>query len=328
MYKRMLVPLDGSRLSEVVCEYAQALANRLGMDLVLLHVCSPEEMDLFPLHKAYINKITESLTLECAETHQRAGNRPNKKPGARQGEIICGRPAEEILHYASTHDIDLIIMATHGRTGIGTGALGSVTSHVISASEVPVWLVPSCIAGEIVYDEWPTNKILVPLDGSGLAECVLPHVENLVAQRDSGGVEVILLKVCQATNIPPYYMDAMMPYKSKENVWQDLIEQENESLQYLARIEKRLKKAGITVNTQVLTGKPANEILDFANSTPLNLIIMSTHGESGVVQWAYGSVVDKVLHEVASPVFLVRPEEACDRNILNLTATGGRSSHV
>ena len=157
---------------------------------------------------------------------------------------------------------------------------------------------------------------------------VLPHVENIVRQRDSGLVEVILLTVCESTSVPPYYMDAMMPYKSQENIWQELIEQENEAVQYLSRIKKRLEKAGITVNSQVLKGKPANEILNFINSTPVNLIVMSTHGESGVVQWAYGSVADKVLHEVSCPVFLVRPEEAYDRDSMDLALEGGARSHV
>ena len=328
MYKKMLVPLDGSKLSEVVLEYAKALAVRLNLELVLLHVCSPEETEMIPLHQAYLNRVLETLVRESQKANQSARTRSRKQLGEMRGELICGQPAEEILHYADTHDIDLIIMATHGRTGIGISALGSVASQVISASNVPVWLVPSRIAGEIVYDEWPTNKILVLLDGSELAECVLPHVENLTAQRGSSLVEIILLKVCEVPCIPPYYVDAMTPHRWREDIWQDLLEYENESKQYLAKIEKRLQKAGLAAHSQVLMGKPSNEILCFANSNPFNLIVMSTHGKSGVLRWAYGSVVDKVLHGVSSPVFLVRPEEAHIHIDTKLVATGGRFDHV
>ena len=324
----MLVPLDGSKLSEVVFEYAEALADRLDLDLVLLHVCTPEESDLSPLHQAYIHRAAETLTRDFQGIEQDTEIQSRRRTIKIHSELLYGQAAEEILHYADTHDIDLILLATHGRTGIGIGSLGSVASQVISASKVPVWLVPPHVPGEIVYDEWTSNKILVPLDGSKLAECVLPHVESLTAQRGSETVEVILLKVCEMPYIPDYYADAMTPHRWREDIWQDLLEYENESKQYLAKIEKRLRKIGLAAHSQVLMGKPANEILGFVNSNPFNLIIMSTHGESGVVRWAYGSVVDKVLHGVSSPVFLVRPEEAHRHIDIKLVATGGRFDHV
>jgi len=73
-------------------------------------------------------------------------------------------------------------------------------------------------------------------------------------------------------------------------------------------VKKRLGDAGLRVRSEVLVGKPIDEIIDYANRNPFNLIVLSTHGRSGINRWAYGQIVDKVLQRSASPVFLVRPQ--------------------
>ena len=93
--------------------------------------------------------------------------------------------------------------------------------------------------------------------------------------------------------------------------WEDYIRQEIDnckrvSRNYLSSIENRLKDIGINVRSVVLVGKPVDEILDYASKIPLNLIVMSSHGESGISRWAYGSVADKIIHRASGPVFLVR----------------------
>ena len=313
MYNRMLVPLDGSELAEVVFNYAKELAGRLDLDVIFLHVYRPEEGELIPMHRAYVERAAEIIRRQSEEVQQKTGGPPRAKAVEVRGELAVGHPAEEILRYADENDIDIILMATHGRSGIRRWAMGSVADKVLRASKVPVWLVRAGIPEEIVYDKWPRRTMLVPLDGSELAESVLAHVEALAKQRGAKLVEVVLLQVCEPPVIPYIsadYLPGMTPVSSRLT-WQELEHETARSTavaeQYLAEVEKRLKDVGLGVRSEVLLGNPADQIVDYANRNPFNLIVMATHGRSGLSRWAYGSVAEKILLGVSSPIFLVRP---------------------
>jgi len=300
MYKKMLVPLDGSKLAEVVFAYARELAGTLDLDLILFHVCRPEESELLPMHRSYVERAAEIVRRQSREVQERAGIQPGLKIVEAQVEMAVGHPAEEILNYAEKNDIDLILMATHGRSGIGRWAMGSVVDKVLRVSKVPVWLVPAGTPGEIVYDERPRRTILVPLDGSELAEEVLPHVETLAKQRAAELVDVVLLTVLE-------FQILSTSHYQKRLQEQEELEYRKRAEQYLSGVEMRLMKRGLRVKSEVLQGKPADEIVDYVNRNHFNLIVMATHGLSGLARWAYGSVADRVLHGVSSPIFLVRP---------------------
>lgn len=307
MYRKMLVPLDGSQLAEVVFPYAKELAGRLDLEIILLHVYSPAERESGAMHRAYIDRVTDIIRRQSEEVEGRMGVQPEKKAVQVQGEVAEGYPAEEILRYADKNDVDLILIATHGRSGVRRWAMGSVADKVLRASKVPVWLARAGIHEEIVYDKWPKRTVLVPLDGSELAESVLPHAEALAKQRGAELVEVVLVRVCEPPVIPADYPEASMPLSWEEHVEQVVAKCRHACEQYLAEVEKGLKDAGLEVRSEVLVGKPGNEIVDYVNRNPFNLIVMSTHGRSGLGRWAYGSIADKVLHGVSSPIFLVRP---------------------
>jgi len=307
MYRKMLVPLDGSQLAEVVFPYAKELAGRLDLEIILLHVYSPAERESGAMHRAYIDRVTDIIRRQSEEVEGRMGVQPEKKAVQVQGEVAEGYPAEEILRYADKNDVDLILIATHGHSGVRRWAMGSVADKVLRASKVPVWLARAGIHEEIVYDKWPKRTVLVPLDGSELAESVLPHAEALAKQRGAELVEVVLVRVCEPPVIPADYPEASMPLSWEEHVEQVVAKCRHACEQYLAEVEKGLKDAGLEVRSEVLVGKPGNEIVDYVNRNPFNLIVMSTHGRSGLGRWAYGSIADKVLHGVSSPIFLVRP---------------------
>lgn len=309
MYKRILVPLDGSELSEVVFPYAKELAGRLDLDVILLHVHSPEESETVPLHRAYIEHKAEIIKRQSKEVQQKIGIGPRGKAVQVRGELAVGYPAEEILRYADENDIDLILMATRGRSGIRRWVMGSVADKVLQASSVPVWLVRAGLPEEIVYDKWPRRTILAPLDGSKLAEAVLPHVEALAKQRGAELVDVILLRVCEPAVMPAYF-PPNIPVMPEEYIRLETAGCKAIAEQYLAGVEKRLKNAGLRVQSEVLAGEPAEKIIDYANTHLFNLIVMSTHARSGLSRWTYGSVATKVLQGVSSPIFLVRPHQS------------------
>jgi nucleotide-binding universal stress UspA family protein len=307
MYKRMLVPLDGSELAEKVFPYAKELAGRLDLDLLLLHVESPMEQDSTPVHRAYIQRMVELMRTQSQEVQQRTGFKQGVKRVEVRGELTTGHPAEEILRYADEKSIDLILIATHGRSGIRRWAIGSVADKVLRASKVPIWLVRAGIPEEIIYDKWPHKTMLVPLDGSELSESILPHVEALAKQRGAELVNIVLLRVCEPLFISADYPEASMPLSWQQHVQQQITWAKSGAVRYLAEVQKHLEDNGFKVQADVLMGNPADEIIDYAHKHPFNLIAMTTHGRSGITRWEYGSVADKVLHGVSSPIFLVRP---------------------
>lgn len=309
MYKKVLVPLDGSELAETVFTYARELAGRLGLELIFLHVCAPDERELLPMRRAYVEHAADVARCQAEELQQKAGIKAKCEMVAAQAEVAVGYPAEEILRYAEANKADLILMATHGRSGIRRWAMGSVADKVLHTSKIPVWLVRAEVPEEIVQDKLVTRRILVPLDGSKLAESVLPHVETLAKQRGIGQVEVTLLRVCKPSIISFDYAESGVPEGRKKQAEKELADCKRTSERYFARVKRRLEQSGIRVRSLVLEGEPADKIIEYAGSNQFNLIVMTSHGRSGVSRWAYGSVAGKVLPNVSSPILLVRPSK-------------------
>jgi len=147
------------------------------------------------------------------------------------------------------------------------------------------------------------KKILVPLDGSELAECVLPHVEGLAVC--PGGAEVILVSVTERVAGFRVIEDPNQPTGGRL-IPEAVGKKERAARRYLDRIAKPLAKKGIKVLTEVLLGKPADEIVLFATEEGCDLIVMASHGRSGPSRWTHGSVAEKVFRSNCAPVLMVR----------------------
>lgn len=147
------------------------------------------------------------------------------------------------------------------------------------------------------------NKMLVPLDGSKLAECVLPHVKELA--KDCHVDEVILLRICEPPVILADY-PANMPHGWEEHVKEETAFSQQQCSLYLGEVEKQLKAKGLNVRVESRLGNPAQQITDCAEENEVDLIIMASHGRSGISRWAYGSVAEKVLHATCVPVLMIR----------------------
>ena len=148
------------------------------------------------------------------------------------------------------------------------------------------------------------EKIIVPLDGSKVAEAVLPDIQGIVQRMVNGTrVEVTLLQVISnlTYNVLTPEEQVQIPYSAE-----DLQQIKQNAQSYLEKIAASLRSNGIDVKTMVSVGNAAEEIINAADKTGANLIAMSTHGYSGVKRWAIGSVADKVLHIANIPVLIVR----------------------
>jgi nucleotide-binding universal stress UspA family protein len=143
------------------------------------------------------------------------------------------------------------------------------------------------------------KKILVPLDGSELAECVLPHVESIA--KGCGVGSVVFVRA-----LDTYVPSATYAYVS-ESLRKE-IEENNEKAarEYLDEVAGRVNLGGIEVQKQLITGRAAESIAEYATKNDVDLIAIATHGRSGVSRWAWGSVADRVLRSACVPVLMVR----------------------
>jgi len=305
---KMLITLDGSEMAEVVFTYAKELAGRLDLDVILLLVVSPTLREFIPMHQAYIQRAAETIKRQSKEVQKRSGIQSGGKAIKVRGELTEGYPAEEILRYADENAVDLILIATHGRSGIRRWNMGNVADKVLRASKVPVLLVRAGVPDEPVYDKWPNITLLVPLDGSELAESVLPHVEALAKQRGAEPVNVTLLRICEPPAIPPSYSPELsgVPLNWGEYMEQEVARCKQVSTAYLATIENQFKDIGISVQSEVLVGKASDVIVGYANNNPFTLIVMATHGRSGLSRLVYGSITANTISGVSCPILLVR----------------------
>ena len=145
------------------------------------------------------------------------------------------------------------------------------------------------------------NKILVPLDGSELAECVLPHVEAIA--KGCNTKNVVFIRVVEPVVLPV----ADGEYFSS-NVWTQIEQQEKAiAVNYLDEVVKNIKLDDINVEAKVILGRVADSIVDFIIKNNIDLIIIATHGRSGVSRWLRGSVANRVLHAVRAPILMIPP---------------------
>lgn len=144
---------------------------------------------------------------------------------------------------------------------------------------------------------------MVTLDGSKLAECVLPHVEELAV----GGIgeEVILVSVTERIQGYRAVSDYSQPL-GERLVPEAVGKKERQAQRYLSKVAKGLEARGIKVQTEVLLGNPAEEIAFYAENKGCDLIVMASHGRSGPSRWAHGSVADKVFRASCVPILMVR----------------------
>jgi len=144
------------------------------------------------------------------------------------------------------------------------------------------------------------KKILVPLDGSKLAECVLPHVESIA--KGPGVQEIVFLSVAESFH-PPTFSGAYSDQGTIDRIDADT---KAAAVSYLGQLVKRTRYDGVSIKSEVIAGTPAESIADYATKNSIDLIAIATHGRSGISHWAWGSVADRVLRSACVPVLMVR----------------------
>ena len=300
MYEKILIPLDGSELSELALPYVEELAGRLGSNVTVLAVTDSAEVQDYNKQQIYIQQRIEAVRSGI----ERYAGKQKVAEIELQSAILVGHPAEEIVDYADKEDIDLIVMATHGRSGISRWALGSVADKVVRATKRPVALIRAKGAHANFRDRGILKSILIPLDGSKESEAVIPYIEEIAARLN---VEVVLFLVVAKAYHAEAVGDgvAQLPYSEEE--MEPLVASAESYIQKRCAL---LESRGIVTRSAVKVGNAAEEIIKLADEIRSDMVAMSTHGRSGISRWTLGSVANKVLHGGNTPVLLVKVSKA------------------
>lgn len=299
MYKKILVPLDGSKTAENALPLARFLARRLEMPVQLLGVIDVTELarSVSAAEGLYLDglvafetRASEEYLAKIAKTFSGVGV---------QWLAARGKAADVIIETAAADEATLIAMATHGRSGLNRFLLGSVAEKILRGAASPLLLVRATEGTETKGDA-AFKSIVVPLDGSELAECVLPAVVEMAQKLDS---EIVLFRAYNVSHNIYGADDGRDPAIVAELIGgikgeaRDYLEKKTAELR-----ERGAKKVSYTLNE----GFSAEQIIALARQTPYTLIVMGSHGRSGIKRWVLGSVTESVVRHSGDPVLVLR----------------------
>ena len=306
MLSTIIVPLDGSDFAARALPHVTSLARSSGAKLVLMRVLPDHgpgsTVDAMEATQATLSLDAEPLRADGLPVDaivRRA--RPvyahdvTRAIADLAGAVYADEVARAITDLAEEQRAELIVMATHGRSGLGRWVYGSVPDSVLQQSSTPVLLVPPHAERPLPTDR--PLRLLVPLDGSELAGEAIEAAELLA---ESLRAELLLLRVVEPPPYPLYGPGyAYIP-------WDDDAERAS-ARQYLQAQVDRLQAKGIKITAQGATGRPAWVIGQVARDAEADIVVMATHGRSGLARLVLGSVATSVLQRAETPVLLVRP---------------------
>lgn len=287
-------------MAEQALPYAVTLARGLPAELVLFRAVSIP-LDL----EEILGDVPQNVEAQMKQLKAEASNYLGEVASRLQETnldartvVEWGPAAEAIVDYAEQMGIQQIVMSTHGYSGISRWRHGSVAERVLQSASVPVFLIR---AGEKtpgdVQGAMACRRILVPLDGSPVAEQALPAATSVAQALDA---EMILFRVPIAHVSGSFTGEWYLPLEGTFETANQIAEA------YLDRMAERLRGGGNQVTTAMWTGGVANAIIEYAEANQIDLIAMCTHGRTGLARWTLGSVADRVLRASHIPLLLVR----------------------
>jgi nucleotide-binding universal stress UspA family protein len=296
--KKILYPTDFSRCANQAFWRAMYLARKYQSELhmlraIVLHDDDPYNAashyrDIEALH----NKLKEMGSKEMSALVKSYHAEDINITKVNQRGLV---PASVILEYALENDIDLIVMGTHGRRGLGHLFLGSAAEEVVRLAKCSVLTIRE------MKDSAPAealNNILVPIDFSDFAQLSLNYAKEIATAYNA---RLQLLHVVEQAVHPSFYASGMVSIV-------DLIPDiEKKSIEAMERLVQKTKGLEINADFHVIEGHAAKDIIKFAESHNSDLIVIATHGLTGIKHLLLGSVAEKVVRMAPCPVFTVKP---------------------
>ena len=299
MFDPVLVPLDGSLLAECVLPHVAAIASALDAKVILLRVLdknqASEKAQLFDLLNWQINKTGAKLYLEKISARL-------QKSGLRIETVLLeGLVAESITEYALSRGIKLIILSSHGRSGLSQWGISSVTQKIIFSAPTSVLIIRAHQPATSGSTEGHYKRILVPLDGSRRAENVLPMVTLLARFRQSR------IHIVHVVKTPEMARQMPLTREDVELSERTIARNREEAIRYLDQICQISHLDGIDVETRLLTSdNAAAALFELTDKENIGMVALSAHGYSGNNQWPYGSMVNNFILYSKVPLLVVQ----------------------
>ncbi|QLK26403.1 universal stress protein [Natrinema zhouii] len=290
MPNRLLVPTDGSDSATAALEHALDVAAEREATVHLLNVADTKEPSLTRLG----TDVVDVLEQEGNDIVSDAAAMAEDRGVSVVTDVVQGDPRQVIVEYATTEEFDLVAMGAHGRRGLGEYVLGSVTDHVVNRSSVPVLTVR---AADEVTPRFPYTDVLVPTDGSGHATAAL---ELAATVADRHGAKLHLLSVVDEL---PEVIDAGSAALSEQL--------EDNVQQVLDDAASTATQAGVDdVTTTIAAGSVPREVTTYADEEGIDLIVMGTHGHTGLDRHLLGSFTERVIRTSPVPVLTTQTHDA------------------
>lgn len=303
MFRKILVPLDGSKTSERALHIAQQIYPRTNPELFILHVVDPARESAAHMHETYLKGVTEA-------TQQVLLTGPSKtQPGS--GRVIPvllhGDAATEIINFAHQNDISLIIMSTRNRSGIRRWALGSVAETVYRQTMCPSILIGANGSSKAMQPGKIIGRILVPIGPTAEEQKFVAYMNAFDTRIIS---EVVFLQA-----VPPVISIDEVEYQKAAHeftrgAYVDMLEQsrKEEAIKHISIFMNAVKSKGIVTAAAVaVVGSMVDSILKYAKESNIDLIVLPAEGQSAIGRWILGKLAKKLLREGATPVLIVKP---------------------
>lgn len=301
MTRTIVVPLDRSPVAESALPFAVALARAIDARLVLLAV-----IDLPFEFSAWLDATTIiDARIDVEDAYQDYLDlKASEIDGIPVHTLVrMGGAVSEIQQYVESLDDPIIVMASHGRSGVRRMLIGSVTQQIVHRIQAPVIVVPARLSEEQVKQAGRIEQVLFPLDGSEFAEYALEAGLELLGDEKP---RVHLLRIVEVVS---WYGG---PYSGMDYYGLDpyIDVSSDTAAAYLSTIAERLQKRGYIVTTEVRVGLIADQLEAVAESRDVDLMVMATHGRTGVGRLIFGSVAERTLRQSPVPLMLVHPDPA------------------
>lgn len=306
-FRNILVPLDGSELAEKAITPAIQLASALaGQDdadkppvrLILLRVATP--LTLMAADPVLYDEMIRMSLDEAQSYLQATAQTLTADPALIETQVVSGSPADAIVHFAEENGIDLIVMSSHGRTGSKRWVYGSVAEKVMHHASCAT----AIIRAHVSVGMFQNHKVMVPLDGSELAESALDPAMAIATAVKS---DVLLLRVVAGREPLPESIDPSGDDVAAALREADALERA-EAEAYLQRVYAARSNKHLFFDVQTTSGDVADAIVSFADAQNVDLIVISSHGRSGIGRWLHGSVAEKVLRGANCATLIIRQQ--------------------
>jgi nucleotide-binding universal stress UspA family protein len=297
MLEHILLPLDGSALAERVLPHAVALSEAFGSRLTLLRVVY-QEQDA-NCH-SIVNPMDWQMRKTEAESYLRSvQQRLEQVEIDSEIQIIEGKPANQIIEYAKQNDVQLIMMSSHGSSGVSEWNINSTVQKVLLRALMPVMIIRAYQEVSEDLKGLTYQRLLLPLDGSKRAECILPLAESICSVQNS---KIILAHIVEEPSLPH-----QTPLSDENQGLIDRLKTINleDAKNYMSQLKEQLHEENVDMIIESSI-KPTITLHNIVDKEEVDLVLLSAHGYSGDNRWPYGKITLNFIAYGTTPLIIVQ----------------------